>query len=662
MKHPNRDRHLTYRSLLRFCSKLNERFKLIALVLICGTNIFAQPDNRTKIDSLERLVEKKNLSDKELLKIYYELSGFKNYYPTKAAYYAKQGISLSEKTGDMKMLFNYNYSLSSIYYNLSEYDSSLVLSKKVIELYPLAEKETRDNVLGFTYNLTGNIYTIRGRFEEALENLFHALKIAEEIDNKRLLLYTYSSMAYTYVSMQNFDQAENYYVKMKNTCIEVGDKSNTTYALYQLSNIYIKKNEYNKALLSAKEAHNLVRSIPDVSPNYLIQSFSNLSSAWRYFNTDKALEYINEALELTEKHNIFLHKAFLLSELASLYYERGDAVAAEHTALQALELEELDIQSILYEIIIQANIKLGNKEKATEYFNLYRDWVSDYSNSLFQESLSEMEVKYEVEKKELHIAALEQEKRLMTLLSIAGATVLLLALTTLFLLWHSTVQKRRLSEQQIKQLQQEKQLVATQALLDGETQERHRLARDLHDGLGSILAAAKYNLADIKNTPAFKLINIELLDKALTLLDESMTEMRRVAHHLMPESLSRYGLKQSVTDFCKAIPHAKFAYYGDETRLDSKMNVMVYRIMHELVSNALRHSGASQIQVQIVQEPDRISLTVQDDGCGFDTSAESKGTGLTNIRNRIAAHNGNLLIDSVAGMGTEVGVELRVNS
>jgi len=148
----------------------------------------------------------------------------------------------------------------------------------------------------------------------------------------------------------------------------------------------------------------------------------------------------------------------------------------------------------------------------------------------------------------------------------------------------------------------------------------------------------------------------------VNLLDESMQEMRRVAHHLMPDSLSNFGLKDSITDFCNSVPNVKFTYYGDETRLDPKLEVMIYRIMHELVSNALKPSGAEHILVEIVRYDDKIALTVQDDGCGFDQTTEPKGMGLSNIRTRVAAYNGTLLIDAEVGVGTEINVELRITN
>lgn len=271
-------------------------------------------------------------------------------------------------------------------------------------------------------------------------------------------------------------------------------------------------------------------------------------------------------------------------------------------------------------------------------------------NETMLRTVEELDIKYETKKKELQITALKNERRL----TVAGAIVLTLVLAVIFFLWRFAIQKRQLAEQQVKQLEQEKQLAATQAVLDGEAQERTRLARDLHDGLGSMLTGAKLNLLEMKKEAA----GVESFEKALGLLDQSMQEMRRVAHHLMPDSLSQYGLKAAVSDFCSALPSVKFAYYGDESRLDTKLEVMIYRSIHELVNNALKHSGADKIIVQIFKEPDRIDFTVQDNGCGFDPSTETNGMGLQNIRTRIASYNGILNIDSRSGEGTEINVEL----
>ena len=270
----------------------------------------------------------------------------------------------------------------------------------------------------------------------------------------------------------------------------------------------------------------------------------------------------------------------------------------------------------------------------------------------------ELAAKYETEKKEIKISALEEERRLMIWLSVAIAFVLLLALVTLFILWRLTVQKKRFAEQKIKQLEQEKQLVATQSVLDGETRERARLARDLHDSLGSMLTGVKLNLLEMKQGAKHEYTDVERFNNALGLLDKSVHEMRRVAHHLMPDSLSRFGLKPAVRDFCNNLPSVHFMYYGDESRLDPNLEVMIYRTIHELVNNALKHAKSEHIMVQILREQDRIAFTVQDNGCGFDPEKITQGMGLENIRTRIAAYNGTLDIDSREGEGTEINIDI----
>ncbi len=100
---------------------------------------------------------------------------------------------------------------------------------------------------------------------------------------------------------------------------------------------------------------------------------------------------------------------------------------------------------------------------------------------------------------------------------------------------------------------------------------------------------------------------------------------------------------------------------GDE-RLDAKMELVVYRIAYELVNNAMKHSGASHILLQIVHDPDRISITVEDNGCGFDTRETAEGMGLSNIRTHVASYNGIMDIGSAKGEGTEINVELKIGN
>ncbi len=164
----------------------------------------------------------------------------------------------------------------------------------------------------------------------------------------------------------------------------------------------------------------------------------------------------------------------------------------------------------------------------------------------------------------------------------------------------------------------------------------------------------------MKNGVSIESEDVMRFDRVVGLLDESIQELRRVAHNMMPDSLTRYGLRVSLNDFCNSIPGAVFSHYGGDERLDPKLEVMIYRTVHELVNNALKHACATEIIVQMIQEYDRVSITVQDDGRGFDTDAPTSGTGLNNIRNRVGSYNGRMDVYSESGKGTEISVEFKI--
>jgi len=351
-----------------------------------------------------------------------------------------------------------------------------------------------------------------------------------------------------------------------------------------------------------------------------------------------------------------------LTTLAKCYLKLNKYKEAEETAFLALSADSTDItlNTTLFQFISKANIWMNNNEKAIEYFNKALAATEKFSNEQYLSSISEMEVKYKTEKKELQINALTEEKRLMKLIIIAGGGVLLLGLVALLFLFLWTVQKKRLLAQQVIQIEQEKQIVATQSVFDGEVQERVRLARDLHDGMGGKLTAMKIHLDNLKQIAEFDDPKQEKFNSVMDILEDSVQEMRRISHNLMPDTLSNAGLKPAVDEFCRSMSsQIVFNYFGAETRLDLKLEALIYRSIHELVNNALKYAAATQIMVQIFQVAGAVSFTINDNGCGFDTTTQTEGMGLQNIRARVASFGGNIQIYSKTGLGTEVMVELK---
>jgi len=655
------------------------KFPILTGILFLSVGLHAQYGEKT-VDSLKAVLCKPTVTDNELFYIYEKLTdAYVTTNTEKSLDYARMGIRLAEKKNDLYQIANFYYNTGIAYLYAGRQDSAGYFYKQALDVQKQAMKDESydpqkiDYLQMFLFKAVGMIDATSGKYDSSLDNYFNALALAEKMKNYKEIILINGRIATIYYGMSNFQQAEAYYLKGEQLCRKANDSIGLVDAYRGLCSIFLEKKEYSEALSYGEKSYRILSALPNVSPDVMMNVNQQLTDVWLQIpDYDKAMEYAKKTVEYANQTGSSSYMATALYMLSSCYLKQGKYRESEETAFQALATDSTNvyINFVLYGNIAQANIWLGNHAKGIEYFRKTTNAIRAYSNKNFQSSLSEMEVKYETEKKELKIAALGKEKRLITGLSIAGGAILLLALATFILLWRWMVQKKRvaekqqqLAEQQIKQLEQEKQLVATQAVLDGETQERTRLARDLHDGLGSMLTGVKMKLLEMKKGVKLEHQDLERFDKALGLLDNSVQEMRRVAHHLMPVSLSRFGLKPAVNDFCRSFtPTVVFNYFGDETRLDSMMEVVIYRSIHELVNNAIKYSGASQILVQIMQEPNRIAFTVQDDGCGFDPSVETQGTGLQNIRNRIASFGGNIQIDSKAGEGTEVNGELRIES
>ena len=649
-----------------FVSMKKKLFPAILAIMLFISDMYAQDvgKNSQKADSLKQILASGQLKDADLLRVYETLSlEYEETDHEQAILYCREGITIAERLNQWRAVGDFYRTMGYAYFCSNHYDDALICFEKMLDAAERAtSKEDKDYLVIRAYVNKGVVANAFGRLNEEIDYYFKALKIAEANDDKNNMQKLYGNIGGAYLNLENDVMAELYFTKGETICIMLNDSLKLYYHLNGLSNINYRQKNYEKALAQATLAYQIIQNHETMIVDEFF-TFLTLSRIYEGMNDlDKAMDFAENAIQVAETINSSLYMCWALHATAFVELSMGKYAQAEKTALRALETDSTDMATNvdLYEYLTKANIMLNNKEKANEYLTRLMTLSNAFSNSNYQTSLSEMEVKYETEKKEMRISRLEEEKRLFTWLSISGVAILMLSLTASLLLWRWTIQKKRLAEQQVIQLKQEKQLIATQAVLDGEVQERSRIARDLHDGLGSILAATKYNLVDINKLSTLQDVAMERYVQAMGLLDQSIREMRRIAHHLMPESLSNEGLKQSVSDFCDSIPHVNFSYYGDASRFDPKMEVMVYRIIHELVGNALKHASASHILVQIVQEPDRIDLTVQDNGCGFDPSTIAQGMGLANILTRIEAYNGNLLVDSTPGVGTEVNVELKL--
>lgn len=268
-----------------------------------------------------------------------------------------------------------------------------------------------------------------------------------------------------------------------------------------------------------------------------------------------------------------------------------------------------------------------------------------------------MERRYQTEKKDRELAEQEllliekeaQTERQRSFLWASASSILILLLLG-FMAWRHFRQKQRIAQERFLRMQQEQALAEVKARLEGEERERRRLARELHDGIGGQLAVIRSKMRSGEGTDA--------LARDLANTD---TEVRRIAHNLMPEILLKHGLQQAVASFveqCDGHPYpVHFQFHGSENGLLPDKALAVYRVTQELVKNAIKHASPSQIEVQLMMGDDELHLTVEDDGKGMATETDAPGgVGYLSVRERLDAIGAIIHVEASAERGTSVTV------
>jgi signal transduction histidine kinase len=619
---------------------------LYILLLVMPTTIYAQTQ---KTDSLINLLNNKKLTPYQQLVIYDKICNYmRDFDNYRMEVYAKKGLALAEKEDNNAMISNFfvHFGISNAI--KGDYDSGLSYFEKALEF---AKKENNELPIATIYMDIAVAYSFQSKHEKALEYYMQALPILEKTGDEKRQADILFNISLTHLSLKNNHRALYYLEKVKTLSDKLNDRELMFNVYHNFSYIYLSEEKYDTALKYALQALDISRSSDfksgEISSLMLISEIY-VTGLKEY---DTAEKYANQSLHLAEEFGDFHSLIESKINLANIYLEQKRYKDCDELATIVYEMDTTNIERSMdaAKDIIIANVFLGNKEKAVTFFQQYENFVQKHNADSFNQSLSEMEVKYETEKKDLLIAKIEEEKVLHIWISIIGG-ILLLSLLVLFIFRHRLAKNKQiLAEQQFKQLEQEQQIIADQSVIEGEINERTRLARDLHDGLGGMLSVMKLQLDDTEHQ-----------QKLRDTLNKSIEELRRIAHHLMPASLLRNGLRAALEDFCLSIPNAHFDFFGIESPLDNRTSLLLYRCCYELVNNAMKYANATTISVQLFQDNTRISLTVEDNGCGFDTASTSSGTGLENLRARVRASNGSLTLHSSPQKGTEAYIEIAI--
>ncbi len=608
-------------------------------------------------DSLWHVLHTSALTSKEQIDIYRLLSDCYGSYDTyRTISCLKKGLEIAEREEMIKYIPHFTRSLGVYYNMLMRYDTAKTYLDQSLAC-AIKMKDRREEVQA--YRCIAHWYYRQNRYVETLNTCMEVLRLSEAIPDTSSQFNALSNIGSLYRELGNFDRAE-YYLRKNLDLSKKYNLPEDCMAYYELGLIYMERGELDLALEYELKANEWFKLSYKTFEIYCDQAIAKIYTLKREYT--QAIEYAEESIRLAREFSDTRLETIGMQILSTIYREQKRYGECEAIAFKAWKNDStmLDCGPELAYNLAYANLQLGNREKASVFFKRYAEFVREYNVKGFHQTMADMEIKYETEKKQAQIESLETEKRWYIVLSVAGLLMLLLAFGLLLSRHRLNVQKRRFAEQQIKQLEQEKQLVATLSVLEGENAERSRLSQDLHDGLGGMLSVIKLNLGNIQLPPTMSETDHNRFTNAMSMLDQFIVELRRVAHNMMPESLMRYGIKTSLEDFCRSIPEVNFQFFGENPRLDSRLEVLIYRCAYELINNAVKHASATRIDVQLTVDEKLISLTVRDDGTGFDPKTVHYGAGFINMRNRISVYNGKINIYSELDQGSEITIEIEL--
>lgn len=534
------------------------------------------------------------------------------------------------------------FNMGNIKYDNGEYDSCIhffQLSQKVFEDPKILDaKEVKANMIdkrkADLYRNLSNVFSTIGDIKKAGEYIDKAINISQKYTSPAAALGT----AYF---MQS--KASNYY---DNGLVEKALRTRIQYLPFMESKI------------------NLKSTLAD-SYNSIAHEYVELAKP------DSALIYAKKSMQIANDIKQPSAVANANFGLAEIFFHKKDyqqATAYMQQAKEYVEQFENPHDKIRYNGLMHQLAKAnGDYREAYEYLAAYQTLNDSLKDGKRARAFREMEMRFETGKKEATIKIQEasiRQKNIINYALIGGAAALLFI--SLFA-YRNHTNKQKLQQQRIAELETEKQLLATQSLLQGQEDERSRLAKDLHDGLGGLLSGVKLQLGAMKGNLILSEEHGRNFNNALNKLDESISEMRRVAHNMMPEALMKLGLQQALQDYCESLSYSQpftinTEFYGLEQRMEPSVEIVIYRIVQELVNNAVKHSGASTILAQVIRREENITITVEDNGKGFSTDQLSKvqSVGLHNIQSRVNYLRGQIDIQSTPGSGTSVHIDCTI--
>lgn len=483
---------------------------------------------------------------------------------------------------------------------------------------------------------------------------------------------------YSQEAVQSSESYKSYLNSLHELSKETNDKAWFHYFnnYFTLSNLYTgleEVSETSRILIDFSKKHKLSSSLKsyyykDIGLYFKLQH-----------QLDSAKHYFNKVIDLEDNYHISKNKFRSYIYLAEIESETGHFEKAKlHYELCKKHINKYNSLPFLYNL---------ERNKAVHFYERTNNLDSAYWNlkhSVYMEAqliikkhalkTSELNVRLRTAEKEqeikTHIATIKSEKEQKRNLWIASGVFLILSSGLAYLFYKNTKRKQLLAEQdkaletqKLTTVLKEQELISIDAMIEGQEKERQRIANDLHDDLGGLMATVKlhFNALKDKQTP-------KLYERTNQLIDEAYQKIRTIAHAKNSGVIAKQGLLKAIKDMAAKISATNkitidVVDHGLENRLENSLELTIFRIIQELITNIIKHAKATEATIHITNHEDSLNIMVEDNGIGFNTSQvtkTNKGMGIRSIDKRVEHLNGTMTIESDLGKGSNVIIDLPI--
>jgi signal transduction histidine kinase len=532
------------------------------------------------------------------------------------------------------------------------------------EKFYLKDKKADERKLASLYNTRANIYEQNSEWEKSLSNYIQSLKIYEKINYVKGIYSTYSNISWINYKKQYYPDAFLYAYKALHLQQLNEDSTGISKTYNNLGIYHAEKQNYDSSVYYFQKSIT-IREKKDLKGE-LLYSYANLGGVYTLMKKyPLALEYYQKSLKISEQFNRPDNIANCYGNIGKTYEEMGNYTQAKewYEKYKAITEKHQYRDLLANSYLALANIyqKTGNWKQAYNYLDMHVQLNDSLLNKENITAMTEMQTKYETEKKEQENKILAQSNRIKDLeiqkkQAIIRWQAILFILSALMLSFVGYLVYQRQRIRLVQKSEQEKY----KAMILAEEQERMRVAQELHDGIGQILSASKLILSNVQE----EIPQPEVLDYPMQLVDNACQEVRNISHNLAPVTFMKGGFVPAVHDLVQQINTSNKVFVRlnriETDKIEQKDEIILFRIVQEVLNNILKHAQATQIDIDIYTDKNELILSIKDNGKGFDVKEieKSKGLGWKNIFSRANLLNGEVFIQSDFEKGTSIQLNI----